>query len=47
MQNEYVYDLSKKTFDIFNTHCSNGLFDQMWSSCEPYIVVLSWNWSFI
>jgi len=28
-------------------HCSDGLFDQMWFSCEPYIVVLSWNWSFI
>jgi len=28
-------------------HCFDGLFDQMWSSCELYIVVLSWNWNFI
>jgi hypothetical protein len=28
-------------------HCSNGLFDQMWYSCEPYIIVFSWNWSSI
>jgi hypothetical protein len=27
--------------------CAHGLFDQIWSSCEPYIVVLCWNWSFI
>ncbi len=30
-----------------NTHCFDGLFEQMWSNCEPYIVVFSWNWSFI
>jgi len=32
---------------VLNMHCFDGLFDQMWFSCEPYIVVLSWNWSFI
>ncbi len=39
--------LVQKSFVILDTHCSDGLFDQMWSSCEPYVVVLSWNWSFI
>ncbi len=37
----------QKAFVVPDTHCSDGLFDQMWYSCEPYIVVFSWNWSFI
>jgi hypothetical protein len=37
----------QKTYVVLDMHCFDGLFDQMWSSCEPYIVVFSWNWSFI
>jgi hypothetical protein len=36
-----------KAFVILDMHCSDGLFDQMWSNREPYIIVFSWNWSFI
>jgi hypothetical protein len=28
----------QKAFVVLNMHCSDGLFDQMWSSCEPYIL---------
>jgi hypothetical protein len=37
----------QKAYVVLDTHCFDGLFDQMWSGCEPYIVVFSWNWSFI
>jgi hypothetical protein len=29
----------QKAYVALNMHCSNGLFDQMWSSCKPYIFV--------
>jgi hypothetical protein len=37
----------QKALVVLNMHCSHGPFDQMWSSFEPYIVVVCWNWSFI
>ncbi len=37
----------QKASIVLDMHCSHGPFDQIWPSCEPYIVVLCWNWSFI
>jgi len=37
----------QKAYVVLDMYCFDGLFDQMWFSCEPYIVVLSWNWNFI
>jgi len=37
----------QKASVVLDMHCSQRPFDQIWSSCEPYIVILCWNWSFI
>ncbi len=37
----------QKALVVLDMHCSHGPFDQIYSSCEPYIVVLCENWSFI
>ncbi len=37
----------QKALVVPDMHCSHGPFDQIYSSCEPYVVVLCENWSFI
>jgi len=37
----------QKILVVHYIHCWDGVFDNMWFNCEPYIVVLSWNSSFI